>query len=130
MHWMRCPLFALMLPLCAASAGETDENWDALYKSGKLHTRFQHYVTMADGIASRTDEENGMRPGHAVLSMKVWARSSDDAAQMARVFAGHAGFKLLGPIEIYKTGRVTSPPRGEQYGYAIKFYPYDPNKKD
>lgn len=129
MHWMRGLLFA-MLPLWTASAGETAKNWDVLYKSGKLDTRFKHYVTLADGIASDVTRKYDVRPGHAIFSMKVWALSPEEAAQQARVFAKHAGFKFLGPIEIYKKGKVTAPPREEQYGYGIKFYPYDPNKKD
>ena len=49
---------------------------------------------------------------------------------MAETFAKHSGFEMFGRLEIYTSGEITSPARGEPYGYAVKFYPYDPSKED
>ena len=122
--------FLVLMFVGIAIASDVPHDWVALYKNGMLDTKYKHYVTLADGVAGPKTKEFGAEPGHAVFSMKAWALSVSDAARMARLFANRAGFEIEGKVEVYTEGEPTSPPRQEPYGYAIKFYPYDQNKKE
>jgi hypothetical protein len=99
-------------------------------ESRETKAKFMHFVVIADGVAGPATEEYGVRQGPAVFSIKAWTTSSEDAVHMAKVFAKYSGFEMFGRLEIYSGGEITSPARSEPYGYAVKFYPYDPSKKD
>jgi hypothetical protein len=99
-------------------------------ESGETKAKFKHFVIIGDGVAGAATEQYGVRRGAAFFSIKAWTTSSDDAAHMARVFAKHSGFEIKGRLQIYTGGTISSPARNEAYGYAVKFYPYDPNRKD
>lgn len=123
-------LLLLALPTSSALASTSKDSQEMPIESRETKAKFMHFVVIADGVAGPATEEYGVRQGPAVFSIKVWTTSSEDAVHMAKVFAKHSGFKILGRLEIHSGGEITSPTRSEPYGYAVKFYPYDPSKKD
>lgn len=120
----------LVLPMNFALAGSSTQSQEMPSESRETKAKLMHFVVLADGVAGPATEEYGVRRGAAGFSIKVWARSSEEAAHMAKVFAKYSGFDMFGRLEIYTGGKITSPARNEPYGYAVKFYPYDPSKKD
>jgi len=120
----------LALPMSSALASTSKESQKMPIESHETKAKFMHFVVIADGVAGPATDEYGVRQGPAVFSIKVWTTSSEDAVHMAKVFAKHSGFEMFGRLEIYTGGEITSPARSEPYGYAVKFYPYDPSKKD
>ena len=58
------------------------------------------------------------------MSMKTWANTENESADMIKVIGEEIGFQVTGRIEIYKTEPV-EPPKEKPFGYDIKFSPYD-----
>ena len=57
------------------------------------------------------------------MGMKMWASSTDEAADVTRVVGQKIGFEVTGDIQIYETD-PTEPPGDNPHSYAINFTPY------
>lgn len=58
------------------------------------------------------------------MTMKTWASSADESADMVRVIGEKIGFNLTGDTQVYDT-EPTQPPRANPFGYDISFTPFD-----
>lgn len=125
---LRLFFLTALLAFATNLVAEPAEDWQALYKSGKLSTPYSHYSTITDGVASPKSEEFGAIQGHAILGMMLWASSPEEAAHMTRLFAERANFSIEGKIEVYGS-EPSEPPRHEPHAYGIKFTPFNPGKK-
>ena len=101
-----------------------DKSWKLKLRHGKLKTPFQHFTLLADGVVGDLMEGFSCRPGNAIMGMKVWASSEEEAFDMVRVIGEQIGFAVTGQIQLYETA-PDSPPREKPYGYEIRFTPYD-----
>ncbi len=128
MRLLRLPILLLLSALGLAAAALWPGRATPPPAAAKAESLLVRYVTIADGVAGEGTREFGVRKGAAVFSMKAWATSTTEAANLAGAFARRADFQIHGGIEVYKGGDITSPARGAQYGYAMKFYPYDSTK--
>ena len=66
------------------SSDSHDRDWKLKLRYGRLKTPFQHYTLLADGVVGDLMEGFVCRPGNAVMAMKVWASSHDEAFDMIR----------------------------------------------
>ncbi len=89
-------------------------------------TPFKHYTLLAEGVVGDLIEGFSCRKGSAVMGMKVWASSEEEAFDMIRSIGRQIGFQVTGEIELYIT-EPASAPRAKPYGYGIKFTPFDPD---
>jgi hypothetical protein len=103
---------------------DSDRDWKLKLRYGKSKTEFQHFTTIAEGVAGKLSDGFTCRPGKAIFGMKVWASSIEEAADMARVISRQIGFALVGKIDIYKT-EPSKPPAKNPHGYDIQFTPFD-----
>ena len=105
-------------------SSDADRNWKLKLRYGKTHTDFQHFTIIAEGVVVKLSGGYTCRPGNAFFGMKVWASSSEEAADMAQKIGGHVGFKVTKQVLIYKTD-PEKPPRQKPYGYDLNFTPFD-----
>ena len=106
-----------------------DKNWKLKLRYGKLKTPFQHFTLLADGVVGDLMEGFSCRPGSAIMAMKVWASSAEEAFDMIRAIGEQIGFTVTGRIQIYETAPVSPPPRENPHGYDIRFTPYDDERE-
>jgi hypothetical protein len=86
-------------------------------------TEFQHYTVLAEGIAGNHGEGFTCPAGNAIMGMKVWASSAEEAGYMVRAIGNQIGFTVTGDIQIYDT-EPTQPPRENPRAYDINFTPF------
>jgi hypothetical protein len=103
---------------------EDTRNWKLKLRYGKETTPFKHFTALGDGVVDELVEGFECPQGPAIMSMKTWASSAGESADMLRVIGGQIGFDALGEIQIYETD-PKQPPKGDPYGYDINFTPYD-----
>ena len=84
----------------------------------------EHYTVLADGIVGELSEGFVCEQGRAVMGIKVWAHSIDEAGEMAESIGQQIGFTIQGNVEIYKTEPI-EPAGDSPHGYDINFTPYD-----
>lgn len=99
-----------------------DNDWKLRLRYGQLQTPYKHITLLATGMAGELDENYGCPPGAAIMGMKVWALSDEEAAEMIQVIGREIGFKVTGNIRIYYTA-PEQPPTENPYGYDINFTP-------
>jgi hypothetical protein len=100
-----------------------EKNWKLKLRYG-VKTPFQHFTLLADGVVGDLMDGFSCRPGKAIMAMKVWASSTDEAFDMIRTIGEQIGFTVTGRIKLYET-LPDSPPRENPHGYGITFTPYD-----
>ena len=66
-------------------------------------TDFLHFTSLTDGIFAKDREDLGRSAGPALLAMKTWARTADQAIEMALDFAERQGFEVTGTVRLYGT---------------------------
>ena len=101
---------------------EREKDWKLKLQQGKLQTPFKHIAVIAEGIAGEIEGFN-CPPGSAYMSMKTWASSDEEAADMFQAIGKHIGFEVTGDIQLYYT-EPNEPPTENAYGYDIKFTPF------
>ena len=106
------------------TTSEESADWKLKLRYGKIKTEFQHFSTIAEGVVGNLVEGFSCRPGSAVMGMKVWASTTDEASDMARAIGKQIGFTVTGRIQIYTT-EPEQPPGENPHGYSIKFTPFD-----
>ena len=99
-------------------------NWKLKLRYGKEATPFKHFTALGDGVVGDLVEGFECRKGPAIMSIKTWASSTGESADMLRVIGHEIGFDALGEIQIYETD-PKQPPRDDPFGYDINFTPYD-----
>lgn len=99
-------------------------DWKLKLRYGRLNTPFQHYTAMAEGTVGNLAERFSCPPGPAFMTMKTWASSAEESADMIRVIGGQIGFTVTGDIQIYET-KPLQPPRDNPHGYDINFTPFN-----
>ena len=102
---------------------KTGSAWKLKLRYGKTKTKFQHYSTLAEGIAGNLVEGFTCPTGNAFMGMKVWASSTEEAGDMARAIGKQIGFTFTGDIQIYDT-QPTQPPGEHPRAYDINFTPF------
>ena len=100
-----------------------DNSWKAQLRYGKLTTPHSHFTLLADGHADDDIIAPECPKGSAIMAMKVWALSADQAVDVFGYVAKELGFTIADKIEIYDT-EPEKPPREKPYGYDIKFSRY------
>lgn len=103
---------------------EDTRNWKLKLRYGKEATPFKHFTALGDGVVGDLVEGFECPRGPAIMSMKTWASSAGESADMLRVIGCQIGFDALGEIQIYETD-PKQPPKDDPYGYDINFTPYD-----
>lgn len=104
-----------------AQSGESD--WKLKLRYGQLKTPFSHYTLIADGVVEVPNEEYGTSTGPAIMSMRVWVESEEEAFDMVATIGRHLGFSVQGKTKVYVTP-PEQPPTDKAFGYDIKFIPY------
>ena len=102
---------------------EPDKDWKLKLRYGKTTTPYRHYTVIAQGVVAELAEGFSCRPGDAFMSMKTWASSPEESADMVRVIGKQIGFAVTGRIQVYDT-EPSQPPRDDPYGYDINFAPF------
>jgi hypothetical protein len=90
---------------------------------------FSHYAVIADGEIVEADPTRGLFIGPSVMSVKIWARDTDEAADMIIALANQMNFKIADRIEIYET-EPDRAPEDRPFGYDLNFTPYDPEAEE
>ena len=101
----------------------SEKDWKLKLRYGKLHTPYKHITVIAEGIAGELEDGFDCPPGNAFMSMKTWASSDEEAADMIQVIGNQIGFKVTGNIQLFDT-EPNEPPKENPYGYDIKFTPF------
>lgn len=84
----------------------------------------EHYTVLADGIVGELTDGFSCRPGKAIMGIKVWSPTLDEAGEMAESIGNQIGFTVQGKVEVYKTDPKVE--AGENpHGYDIMFTPHD-----
>ncbi len=100
------------------------DHWTMQLKDGRLTTPFKHFSVLATGVAGGELADGFFCPqGNAIMGMKIWASSSQEAGDMAHSLSKQIGF-TVSRIEIYEA-RPTEPPGEQPFGYAVEFTPFD-----
>ncbi|MCG8588775.1 MAG: hypothetical protein MJE66_05745 [Proteobacteria bacterium] len=102
------------------------QDWKLKLRYGQLETPYRHFTTVSDGVFSEPSADFECPAGPAVMSMRVWASDTNEAADMACTFGDQIGFAVTGSVQIYDS-EPEQPPRDDPFGYAIQFTPYDPD---
>ncbi len=100
-----------------------DKNWKLKLRYGKTQTEYKHFTVLADGIVHDLQEGFECAPGNAWMSMKTWALSTEQSADMISTIGEKIGFECTGTVEVYETEPAQAP-KENPYGYDIKFTPY------
>jgi hypothetical protein len=103
---------------------EPEPHWKLKLRYGRLATSYRHYTTLAEGVVGVLTNGFSCPAGGAVMAMKAWASSPEEAADMVGVIGREIGFQITGKVEIYET-EPTQPPRARPHGYDINFTPFD-----
>ncbi|MGV3658237.1 MAG: hypothetical protein ACO1NX_09790 [Chitinophagaceae bacterium] len=61
---------------------EFENDWKLKLRYGKLQTCYKHITVIAEGIAGELEDGFDCPPGNAFMSMKTWASSDEEAADM------------------------------------------------
>jgi hypothetical protein len=101
-----------------------DKDWKLKLRYGHLRTPFKHYTAIAEGVVGELAEGFSCPPGNAFMSMKTWASSVDESADMVRAIGETIGFQVTGDTQVYDT-EPTQPPRANPFGYDISLTPFD-----
>lgn len=100
-----------------------EKDWKLKLRYGKLHTPYKHFTVLAEGVVGDLEEGFSCPPGNAVMGMKVWASSADEAGELIQNIGEDIGFAVDGRIEIYESEPM-EPPTEDPYGYDINFTPF------
>jgi hypothetical protein len=103
---------------------EAPKDWKLKLHYGQTDTRYEHFAMVADGEVLEANADFKTEVGPCVLSMKAWAKDTEEAAEMMIAISNHLGFKMAGKIDIYAT-EPDAPPKEKPYGYDLKFTPYE-----
>ena len=103
---------------------DAPKDWKLKLRYGQIDTDFQHFAMVADGRVVEPNAEFKTETGPSVLSMKAWAKDSEEAGDMIVAISNHLGFKIADKVEIYAT-EPDAPPQEKPYGYDLRFTPYD-----
>jgi hypothetical protein len=102
-------------------------DWKLKLRYGKLETPFHPYAVLVDGIVGVLPEDFGDRnlypPGPAVMSLKIWAESPDQAVDVAMAIAHELDFKPVDQPQVY-TVDPDLPPSEDPSAYRIRFTPH------
>lgn len=98
-------------------------DWKLKLRYGKLTTPFSHFTVIAEGEMKADDNEFGCPVGNAMMGMKAWASSSEEAGDMIRVIGEQLSFSITGRTYVYDT-EPEQPPRENPNGYDIHFTPF------
>ena len=104
--------------------GEGDRDWKLKLRYGRLSTPFTHFTVIAEGVAGTLSDGFECCPGSAFMTMKVWAMSTEQAAEMITSIGGRIGFRVTSGIDVYVSG-PTDAPLEQSYGYDIRFTPFE-----
>ena len=83
----------------------------------------QHFTVLADAIVGQLTEGFTCRPGKAFVAMKVWANSTQEAADKNENIGSQIGFQVDGKIDIFQTPPIEMA-KEKPFGYDIQFTPY------
>ena len=103
---------------------QSEPDWKLKLRYGRLPTPFHHFTAVAEGTVGEIADGFSCPPGNAFMTMKTWAASPDESADMIRAIGGQIGFTVTGNIQIYET-EPTQPPRDTPHGYDINFTAFD-----
>jgi len=101
-----------------------DPSWKLKLRYGLLKTPFHPFFVIGEGEAGELSYGYECRPGSAWMSMKVWAASSEESADMLRSIGNEIGFTVTGRIMVYEI-EPEVPPTEEPTAYNIEFSPFN-----
>jgi hypothetical protein len=104
-------------------------DWKLKLRYGKLKTPYSHFSVVAEGEMTAEENEFGCPVGNAIMGMKVWASSSDEAGDMIRVIGEQLSFSITGRTYVYDT-EPEQPPREHPHGYDIQFTPFQDDEEE
>lgn len=99
---------------------EWGKNWKLDLRYGRRTTPYSHYTGFAEGEVGELAHGFSCRPGPAIMGMKMWASSTEVAADLIRAIGDQFGFTATGRVHIYDT-EPTEPPGEYPGGYDIQF---------
>jgi hypothetical protein len=103
---------------------KADKDWKLKLKYGKFQTPYHHFTVLAEGTAGQLAVGFSCPDGKAWMGMKVWASSSEEAADMIQGLGANIGFNVTGRIHVYTTEPVKAP-KEDPFGYDIYFTPFE-----
>ena len=86
-------------------------------------TDFTHYTLLADGHVIAPNVDFGIEPGPCIMSMKVWARDVEQAADMIVDIGKQLGFHADGELQVFVSD-PEEPVEDQPYGYDVQFTAY------
>jgi len=88
-----------------------------------MENQFKHYTIIAEGWVDELNEGFKCPKGNALMGMKIWAESYEQASDVYQSVGKQIGFNLTGDIQIYES--EPKEPSGENpSAYDINFTPF------
>lgn len=106
-----------------------EPDWKQQLASGEQSTAFTHYALVADGALVKDDAQRGLKAGPCVMSLKVWATGTEQAADMIVSIGDAQGFKIADNVDVYATAPDRAP-QDQPYAYDLNFTPYAEDTSD
>ncbi len=102
---------------------KTNPNLIAQLRYGKIKTAFLHHTVIAEGLVGDLVEGFECPRGPAIMAMKTWSNSAEEAFEMIQDIGGQIGFTVNGTIEVFDSPPIKSP-SDKPFGYDIIFKPF------
>lgn len=100
-----------------------ESNWKLKYKYGINKTSYNHYTVLARGVGKNIEKGFNCPDGNAVMAMKIWSTTYEEAADVFQSIGTQIGFTTTGDIEIFDS-EPEEPPQENPSGYNINFTPF------
>ena len=85
-------------------------------------TDFKHFSLVAGGEAMEDHQIPDTEPGPAVMSMKVWAQTVEQAVDVVCEVGNQIGFKIGESVEVHTT-QAKQAQRDEPFAYEVRVIP-------
>ncbi len=99
------------------------KDWKLKLRYNKTTTPYKHFTVLGSCEVGELGGGFTCPKGKAVVGVKIWADSNDQAADVFQSIGRQIGYTPLDKIEVYITD-PTQPPGDNPYGYDIQFTPY------
>ena len=107
-----------------SDSDDSPRDWKLRLRYGRLDTPYSHFTLLGAGELAASLEWSDCPPGPAILGMKIWASSHDEAFAVFSAVSEQIGFAITDKIDLYETD-PSEPPRENPYGYDLNFTPFE-----
>ncbi len=103
---------------------QPESDWKLKLRFGKITTSFNHYTILVDGRVHDKTKFSLDFDGPAIMALKIWAESSDEAFSIASDIGPRVGFEVAGRSQVYETD-PEEPPEDIPHAYGVNFTSYN-----